>query len=103
MLPWELYKYNEVEEDVDLVVGQILYIQPKRNKAAHGFDFHTVQDGETMYSISQMYGIKLNKLYERNLMDFGTEPEVGQKLWLRDYKEHTDVIEETPVIEDFDK
>ena len=103
MLPWELYKYNEIEGDVDLVEGQILYIQPKRNKAEHGFDFHTVKEGETMYSISQMYGIKINKLYEKNLMDKGTEPEVGQKLWLRDYKEHSDVIEETPIIKDFDK
>ncbi len=103
MLPWELYKYNEVNEDAKLVEGQILYIQPKRNKAEHGFDFHTVQEGETMYSISQLYGVKLNKLYEKNLMDVGSEPEVGQKLWLRKIKEHSDVIEETPVIEDFDK
>lgn len=103
MLPWELYKYNEIEEDADLVEGQILYVQPKRNKAEHGFDFHTVQEGETMYSISQMYGIKISKLYEKNLMEEGTEPEVGQKLWLRKIKEHSDVIEETPVIEDFDK
>lgn len=103
MLPWELYKYNELEGDVKLTEGQILYIQPKRNKAEHGFEFHVVQEGETMYSISQMYGIKVKKLYEKNLMDEGTEPKVGQKLWLRDYKEHADVIEETPVIEDFDK
>lgn len=103
MLPWELYKYNEIDEGAKLVEGQILYVQPKRNKAEHGFDFHTVQEGETMYSISQMYGIKLTKLYEKNLMEEGTEPEVGQKLWLRKIKEHSDVIEETPVIEDFDK
>jgi hypothetical protein len=50
-----------------------------------------------------LYWIKLNKLYEKNLMEVGTEPEVGQKLWLRKIKEHSDVIEETPVIEDFDK
>ena len=103
MLPWELYKYNEVEEDVDLVEGQILYIQPKRNKAEHGFDFHEVKEGETMYSISQLYGMKIKKLYEKNLMEEGAEPKVGQKLWLRNIKEHSDVIEETPIIEDFDK
>jgi len=103
MLPWELYKYNEVEEDTELREGQILYIQPKRNKAEHGFDFHIVKENETMYSISQIYGMKLKKLYDRNLMDYGTEPKVGQKLWLRDYKKHSDVIEETPIIEDFDK
>lgn len=103
MLSWELYKYNEIEGDIDLVEGQILYIQPKRNKAEHGFDFHEVKAGETMYSISQLYGIKIKKLYEKNLMEEGAEPKVGQKLWLRSIKEHSDVIEETPVIEDFDK
>jgi LysM repeat protein len=102
MLPWELYKYNEVDGDRKLVEGQVLYIQPKRNKAEHGFNFHEVKEGETMYSISQLYGIKIKKLYEKNLMNEGAEPEVGQKLWLRDIKEHTDVIEETPIIEDFD-
>jgi hypothetical protein len=56
-----------------------------------------------MYAISQMYGMKIKKLYEKNLMDIGDEPENGQKLWLRDYKTHTDVTEETPIIEDFDK
>jgi len=103
MLPWELYKYNEIEGDTKLVEGQILYIQPKRNKAEHGFDFHEVKEGETMYTISQLYGIKLRKLYEKNLMETGSEPEVGQKLWLRKIKEHSDVIEETPIIEDFDQ
>ncbi len=102
MLPWELYKYNETEEDSKLKEGQILYIQPKRNKAEHGFNFHEVKEGETMYSISQMYGIKIKKLYEKNLMDEGTEPGVGQKLWLRNLKTHSDVIEETPIIKDFD-
>lgn len=103
MLPWELYKYNETNENQKLIEGQILYIQPKRNKAEHGFDFHQVKEGETMYTISQMYGIKIKKLYEKNLMDDGVEPSVGQKLWLRDYKEHSDVVEENPVIENFDK
>lgn len=103
MLPWEIYKYNEIKEGAKLVADQILYIQPKRNKAEHGFNFHEVKNGESMYGISQMYGIKIKKLYEKNLMNIGEEPEIGQKLWLRNYKTHSDVIEETTVIKDFDK
>ena len=103
MLPWEIYKYNELKEGAKLALGQVLYIQPKRNKAEHGTDFHDVRNGESMYTISQMYGIKIKKLYEKNLMDIGDELEIGQKLWLRNYKTHTDVIEETPIIENFDK
>ncbi|MDA3954981.1 MAG: glucosaminidase domain-containing protein [Bacteroidales bacterium] len=103
MLSWELFKYNELEENAKLMQGQILFIQPKRNKAEHGLDFHEVMNGESMYAISQMYGMKIKKLYEKNLMDVGDEPKVGQKLWLRNFKTHTDVIEETPIIEDFDE
>ncbi len=103
MLPWELYKYNEMPEEAGLIEGQVLYIQPKRNKAEHGFDFHYVKKGETMYTISQLYGVKIKKLYEKNLMDEGQPIEVGQKLWLRKIKPHSEVIEETPIIEEFDE
>lgn len=103
MLPFELYKYNEVDEKAKLTVGQILYLQPKRNKAEAGKKHHIVQEGENMYDISQKYGIRLKKLYEKNLMDEDSEPDAGQKIWLRDFKKQSDVIEETPVIEDFDK
>lgn len=102
MLPFELYKYNEVDKSAKLTVGQVLYLQPKRNKAEVGNDFHEVKEGETMYFISQLYGIKLKKLYEKNLMDEGAEPKTGQKIWLRKFKKHSDLIEETPVIEEFD-
>jgi hypothetical protein len=86
LLSWELKKYNELSDDSVLKAGQILYIQPKRNKADVGCDFHIVKTGETMYSISQLYGIKLNKLYKKNRMEIGKQPDPGQKIWLRKRK-----------------
>lgn len=86
LLRWELPKYNELSSDFKLVPGQILYLQPKREKAEAGKDFHNVEKGETMYMISQSFGIKLKKLYELNRMTFGTEPEPGNKIWLRSMK-----------------
>jgi len=103
LLSWELYKYNELDEGAMLEEGQILYLQPKRNRAEHGFDFHTVIEGETMYKISQMYGIKLKKLYEKNHMKIGDEPEQGQKLWLRKRKPESEVVEESPEMIKFDE
>ena len=82
-LSWELPRYNELSADSQLIAGQRIYLQPKRNKAAAGEKYHIVQEGETMYSISQRYGIKLEKLYEKNNMTPGTEPKIGQKLSLR--------------------
>jgi len=36
-----------------------------------------------MHYISQLYGIKLDVLYKKNLMEKGSEPEVSKKLQLR--------------------
>jgi LysM repeat protein len=95
MLPFELAKYNEIPRDSKLTEGQVLYLQPKRNKASVEYRFHTVEEGETMYAISQMYGIKLRKLLQKNLMSEGDEPEPGDTIFLRKKKEALD-----PVLED---
>ena len=86
LLRWELPKYNEIADDFELFPGQILYFQPKRDKADPGKEVHTVVKGETMYSISQKYGIKLKKLYEMNRMDEGLQPGEGDRIWLRGMK-----------------
>lgn len=86
LLRWELARYNELERDFVPVPGQILYLQPKRDKAEPGKVTHTVSEGETIYFISQKYGIKIDKLYEMNRMEKGLEPAAGEKVWLRDIK-----------------
>ncbi|KJS07588.1 MAG: hypothetical protein VR77_00775 [Flavobacteriales bacterium BRH_c54] len=81
MNEWQLYRYNDLNKSDVLEEGQILYLQPKRNKAQE--DFHIVKSGDTMRSISQQYGVKLNKLYKKNNMIMGTQPIEGQKILLR--------------------
>jgi len=86
MLRWELSRYNELDDDFIPVSGQVLYLQPKRDKAEPGKETHTVSEGDTIYSISQKYGIKLDKLYEMNRMEKEEEPSAGEKIWLRNAK-----------------
>jgi LysM repeat protein len=95
LLSWQLKRYNEITNDEKLEPGQVLYIQPKRRNAEVGHDFHTVAEGETMYSISQLYGMKLGKLLRKNRMESGQEPVVGQKIWLRKRKPY-----EPPVVKE---
>jgi len=78
---WQLYKYNDWDKEQDLFEEGILFLQPKRGKAQE--EFHIVLEGESMWSISQQYGIKLNKLYRKNRMSLGSEPKTGQKLYLQ--------------------
>lgn len=80
---WQLYKYNEVEEGTEIIPGQRVYLQPKRRKAHVSDKYHTVKPGETMYTVSQQYGIKLKHLYRINRMEKGEEAEVGDSLSLR--------------------
>jgi LysM repeat protein len=86
MMPYELAQYNEIPRDSKLSKGQVLYLQPKRSKASVEFSYHTVEAGETMYDISQMYGIKLKKLYAMNSMSPGEEPAVNDEINLRKKK-----------------
>jgi len=95
MMRWELPKYNDLTFDSILHPGDILYLQPKRWRAERGNDYHIVQAGESMRSISQHYAVKLNKLYRKNRMEPGTQPVVGQKIWLRKRKPKEEAIDNT--------
>ena len=77
-----LYKYNDMYEGENFVVGKYIYLQPKRNKGYA--KFHKVQVGESMYDISQAFGIRLKDLYEKNMMESGEESAVGEIIYLRD-------------------
>jgi LysM repeat protein len=83
MLRWELYKYNDVEKNAKLEKGQRVYLQPKRNKAERSKNKHTVQEGETLWQISQEYGVKLKKLAKRNKLEKNAQLSVGQIIKLR--------------------
>lgn len=81
MNTWQIYKYNDLNKSDKLKSGEIIYLQPKRNKATE--EFHTVKSGESMRDIAQMHGIKLKQLYKKNNLIVGTQPQAGQKLSLR--------------------
>jgi len=78
---WQIYKYNDLSTNEKIKTGDVVYLQPKRNKAK--FEFHTVENGDTMKKISQKYGVKLKKLYKRNHLKRGAEPKAGTVVYLR--------------------
>jgi len=76
-----LIKYNDLPEQPVVTQGQIIYLEPKRRKAAS--KSHKLQPGENSYQISQIYGIKLHLLQKRNNLSPGIEPVPGTVLILR--------------------
>ena len=80
----KLRKYNDLYKGYTLQVGDILYLEKKNKKAGKEHIVHVLRAGESMYSISQKYGIRLKNLYKLNKMDVeDPAPEVGTILRLR--------------------
>jgi LysM repeat protein len=78
---WQIYKYNDLNKSDVLRVGDIIYLQPKKNSSAE--NYHIAKAGDTMRSLSQLYGVKLKKLYKKNNMIEGTQPNAGDKIFLK--------------------
>lgn len=89
--PRQIYRYNEKPRGSEVSEGDILYLKPKRRRG--GSQYHIVTEGESMYQISQMYGIKLKHLYKKNHMELGTEPAPGEKIYMQQKRKRSDSVE----------
>jgi len=78
-----IMKYNELSADYNLKEGDIIFLQAKKKYAAKGNLEHTVQEGESMHSISQKYGMRLKTLYKLNKLSNDYTPNSGDVLKLR--------------------
>lgn len=74
-------KFNDLESDDQTIAGQVYYLKAKRGSAPE--HYHIVKETENMWSISQKYGIKLNKLRRKNRMEKDEQPKPGRVLWMR--------------------
>lgn len=78
----KLYKYNDVKKGAELNKGDKVYIKMKSKRADNGKMIHLVQDGDTMWSISQHYGIRLKNLASFNGRDENALLSKGQQIRL---------------------
>jgi membrane-bound lytic murein transglycosylase D len=82
MEPVKLIEYNDLLPHGRIVPGQVYYKRPKRNKAR--IYYHTVEQGETAWSISQRYGLKQEKLLKMNrLAEKDPVLAAGRILWMK--------------------
>lgn len=62
-----LREYNDVDANRRLRSGDIVYLGKKRKKADKSLNkYHYLQPGESLYSISQRFGIRLSSLCKMN-------------------------------------
>lgn len=77
-----LARWNDMDKEATLAAGQRVYIQPKRNQSrAH--DLHTAREGESLWSVSQQYGVKLSRLAKYNQLQPDARLNEGQRVHLR--------------------
>ena len=81
----KLARYNERNKHAVLHKGDIIYLKKRRSKAPKQYKKrpHVIQPGESMYAISQKYGIRLEKLYKMNHLDPNIPVSVGTRLRVR--------------------
>lgn len=81
---WQLYRYNDFGDKKDVLSeGDIVYLQPKRRKSKSSETF-SVLNPTTLRTISQLEGIKLESLMDKNNISSPDEllPK-GEKISLR--------------------
>lgn len=81
----KLLKYNEAKVNTILPVGMNVFLQKKRSKAEKKYRgyWHKVQFGETMYTISQKYGVRQKTLYKTNYKKKNFVPQRGDIILIR--------------------
>ncbi len=83
-----ILKYNDRLTRItqDITPNSRVYLQRKRNGYRGKKKYHQVREGETMFYLSQIYGVKVKKLRKRNRISEGREPAVGSLIKLRGWK-----------------
>lgn len=81
----KIAKYNERDKDDTLREGEIIYLEEKAKRADKSYEgiVHYVEPGESMYSIAQQFGIKVEYLYRLNNLPPYYDIQVGDALRLR--------------------
>ncbi len=79
----ELLKFNEVGSEGDIHEGDIVFLQEKKNKYQGAQDFYRLKNGETLYDVSQQFGIKLASLSKLNGLGLFSKLSAGQRIMLK--------------------
>ena len=79
----KLLEFNEVASEKDFHEGDIVFIAKKKSKFTGAQDFYHVREGDTLYGISQNFGIKFASLAKMNNKDIFSQLKEGEKIKLK--------------------
>ncbi len=82
---------NDMTEQDFVNVGQIYYIVSKKEKAS--IPHHIVKEEETLWEISQQYGVKLSSMLKYNRMETIGRLQKGRVVWMQEKRPKNKPIE----------
>ncbi|MCG8475519.1 MAG: LysM peptidoglycan-binding domain-containing protein [Cytophagales bacterium] len=74
-------RYNEIDKSHSVEAGNIYYLKTKKRKAR--VNFHILKIGESLWEVSQKYGIRMKSIRYKNRMGKNEKAKAGRVLWLR--------------------
>ncbi len=79
-----LRKFNDIKDSsITLEEGDVVYLEKKKSHWMGNTRQHTMRRGESLYSISQSYGIRLSSLRRLNKLKGEVEPSEGTTISLK--------------------
>lgn len=78
---FQVYKQNDLLQNDAIAPGQMLYLEPKKRKCETAS--YKLKQSDSMYSVAQLFGVKLKLLYKYNKLKPGEEPQAGFVVKLR--------------------
>ena len=91
-------KYNDISLSERILSGEVYYLRKKKSRAE--IAYHTVQGNETLWKISQMYGIQLDDLLSKNRLAQVQRLQKGRLLYLRESRPEMQSVEYVQIPEE---
>ncbi|HEU5146080.1 MAG TPA: LysM peptidoglycan-binding domain-containing protein [Chryseosolibacter sp.] len=83
-------RWNDMEKNDPIIPGQIYFLGKKRLKGSE--DFHKVSRGESLWEVSQRYGLQLKRLKRYNRIESDINPAPGTMLFLASRRPQEDAV-----------
>lgn len=79
----KLLRFNEIGSEYQLKEGDIIFLDKKKKKYEGPQDIYVAKDGDTLYRVSQEFGIQLRRLAKLNNMNDYVRLQEGTRIILK--------------------
>ncbi|HMJ71319.1 MAG TPA: LysM peptidoglycan-binding domain-containing protein [Cyclobacteriaceae bacterium] len=80
----QFVRYNDLDDNHRVNAGGYYFKAKKKSKTEQ--DYHKVKQGETLWQISQLYGVQIKRLKKYNHLDENVRLAAGNMIWLNSNK-----------------